>query len=165
MALTLESPSFEHGHPIPRRHSRDGGNVSPPLRWRGEPPETKSFVLIVDDPDAPDPRAPKRTFVHWLVYDLPALAHELPEDASRRGLPRGAEQGVNDWGEPVYGGPQPPIGVHRYFFKLYALDVELPVGGWHKAELMRAMAGHILDQAELVGTFAAEAKAETAAAR
>ena len=155
MALTLESPSFEDGGAIPERHTFYGDDVSPPLRWRGEPEGTRSFALVVEDPDAPDPQAPDEPFVHWIVYDLPPLAHELHEDASRAGLPRGAEQGVNDWGRPGWGGPKPPIGRHRYAFVLYALDVALPVRGWRKGDLERAIDGHVLDRAELVGTYAA----------
>jgi Raf kinase inhibitor-like YbhB/YbcL family protein len=162
MALTLESPSFDPGSFIPTRYAKEGDNVSPPLAWKGEPKETKSFVLLVEDPDAPDPRAPKRIFTHWIVYNMPNLAHELTEDASRLGLPRRAEQGVNDWGDTAYGGPQPPIGVHRYFFKLYALDTELPMHSYHRDELLRAIEGHVLDQAELVGTFDAQPMAQRA---
>lgn len=154
MGLVLESPSFTHGHPIPREYALDHGNKSPPLRWHGEPAGTKSFLLVVEDPDAPDPDAPKRTWVHWIVYDLPPAAHELPKDASRAGLPDGAEQGLNDWNDPAWDGPKPPIGRHRYFFKLWALDRALPVRPYRRMDVERAIAGHVLDYAELVGTFA-----------
>lgn len=153
MALILESPSFDNGGPIPREHARDFQNTSPPLRWRGEPEGTKSFVLVVEDPDAPDPDAPKRVWVHWVVFNLPPAAHELPADASRRGLPRGADQGLNDWSEPAWGGPQPPIGRHRYFFRLWALDTQLPARHYRRSEIEAAIEGHVLDSAELMGTF------------
>lgn len=154
MALVLESPSFRHGQPIPHAHALDHGNVSPALRWHGEPDGTKSFLLVVEDPDAPDPAAPKRTWVHWIVYDLPAGAHALEEDASRAGLPDGAEQGLNDWDDPAWDGPKPPTGRHRYFFKLWALDRALPHRAYHRADLARMIDGHVLDYAELVGTYA-----------
>lgn len=154
MALVLESPSFDNGAPIPRGYALDHGNKSPPLRWRGEPEGTKSFLLVVEDPDAPDPAAPKRTWVHWIVYDLPPAAHELPEDASRAGLPRGAEQGLNDWDDPAWDGPKPPVGRHRYFFKLWALDRALPVRAYRRSDIDEAIAGHVLDYTELVGTYA-----------
>jgi Raf kinase inhibitor-like YbhB/YbcL family protein len=108
--------------------------------------------LIVDDPDAPDPKRPKRTWVHWVLYEIPPNATRLPEAA--KSLPVGTREGVNDWGRTGYGGPCPPIGEHRYFFKLYALDVALgDLSKPNKAELERAMMGHILAQAELVGTY------------
>lgn len=154
MALVLESPSFRHGQPIPRAYSLDHGNKSPPLRWHGEPAGTKSFLLVVEDPDAPDPSAPKRTWVHWIVYDLPPASHELEENASRAGLPEGAEHGLNDWDDPAWDGPKPPIGRHRYFFKLWALDRALPVRKYRRTDVERAIAGHVLDYTELVGTFA-----------
>jgi len=157
MALVLSSPSFENGGAIPREHARRTGNVSPALRWRGEPEGTKSFLLVVEDPDAPDPKAPKRVFTHWIVYDIPPATHELAAGAGRDGLPRGAEQGLNDWSAPEWGGPEPPIGRHRYFFKLWALDEELPVGAHRRADLYRLLEGHVLDYTELVGTYDARA--------
>ena len=152
MPFTLTSTAFAEAGAIPKRHTCEGEDVSPPLAWSGAPPGTKTFALIVDDPDAPDPKAPKRTWVHWVLYDLPAHAHELPGDAAV--LPRGTHEGLNDWKRTGYGGPCPPIGRHRYFFKLYALDVML--GDLHrpaKAALEAAMAGHILAQATLMGTY------------
>jgi Raf kinase inhibitor-like YbhB/YbcL family protein len=153
MALTMESPAFGAGGEIPRGHTCEGRDVSPPLAWRGEPAGTKSFAIIVDDPDAPDPKAPKMTWVHWVLYNLPVSAHELPEGASRK-LPAGARDGRNDWKRTGYGGPCPPIGRHRYFHKLYALDVQLPdLHEPTKAQLEAAMKGHVLAQAELMGTY------------
>jgi len=154
MTLTLTSPSFAHQSEIPQKHSCQGGDVSPALSWSGLPTGTKSLALILDDPDAPDPSAPQRTWVHWVVYDIPPDAHSIVEGASHSGLPPGARAGSNDWQRPDYGGPCPPIGRHRYFHKLYALDVVLPdLHQPTKAALEKAMQGHILAQAELVGTY------------
>jgi Raf kinase inhibitor-like YbhB/YbcL family protein len=154
MALVITSPAFTNGGSIPARYTCDGADVSPELRWEGEPPKTQSFALIVDDPDAPDPSAPKMTWVHWVVYDIPANVHMLPEDAGKHGLPAGAKQGLNDWKRAAYGGPCPPIGTHRYFFKLYALDAVLPdLGHPTKAQLLDAMKGHLLEEAQLIGTY------------
>ena len=152
MALTLTSPAFGPGAGIPARYTCEGEDVSPALAWSGVPPGTRSLVLIVDDPDAPDPRAPKTTWVHWVLYDLPPASTGLPEDA--RTLPAGAREGRNDWKRTGYGGPCPPVGRHRYFHKLYALDVALGDRGTPtKSELERAMQGHVLGRAELVGTY------------
>jgi hypothetical protein len=118
------------------------------------PDGTKGLVLIVDDPDAPDPKAPKMTWVHWVLYDLPPSAAGLPDGVSPKDLPAGTREGTNDWKRTGYGGPCPPIGRHRYFHKLYALDVELPdLGTPTKAELEAAMKGHILAHAEVMGTY------------
>ena len=153
MPLTIESSAFQPNGNIPRKHTCEGNDVSAPLAWHGEPGNTKSFALIVDDPDAPDPKAPKMTWVHWVIYDLPAGTHELPEGASRK-LPAGTREGKNDWKRTGYGGPCPPVGRHRYFHKLYALDVTLPdLHEPTKAQLEAAMMGHIIAQAELVGTY------------
>jgi Raf kinase inhibitor-like YbhB/YbcL family protein len=152
MALAITSAAFADGGPIPARYTCQGGDVSPSLAWTSLPAGTKSLALIVDDPDAPDPAAPKRTWVHWVLYNLPATAAGLAEAVAA--LPAGTLQGRNDWGRTDYGGPCPPIGRHRYFHKLYALDVVLPdLAGPTKAELERAMEGHVLAQAELVGTY------------
>jgi Raf kinase inhibitor-like YbhB/YbcL family protein len=153
MALTIESSSFQLNGSIPRKHTCEGADTSPPLAWRGVPDGTKSFALIVDDPDAPDPKAPKVTWVHWVVYNLPATTHSLAEGASQT-LPAGARDGKNDWKRTGYGGPCPPIGRHRYFHKLYALDAEL--SDLHeptKAQLEAAIQGHVLARADLVGTY------------
>ncbi len=153
MALMIKSAAFSPNAEIPSKHTCEGDDVSPPLSWSGEPDSTKSFALVVDDPDAPDPRAPKMTWVHWVVYNLSASTHGLIEGASRK-LPAGARDGKNDWKRNGYGGPCPPIGRHRYFHKLYALDIELPdLHEPTKAQLEAAMKGHIVAQAELVGTY------------
>ena len=153
MALTLESPAFQPGGRIPRLHTCEGDDVSPPLTWKGAPPNTKTFALIVDDPDAPDPKAPKMTWVHWVVYNLPATVSDLPQGAAEQ-LPDGARNGKNDCKRIGYGGPCPPIGRHRYFHKLYALDTELPdLREPTKAQLESAMKGHVLGHAELMGTY------------
>ncbi len=154
MALKLSSPAFSQGQPIPRVYTCDGDDVSPPLGWEGLPPGTESLVLIVDDPDAPDPAAPKMTWVHWVLYDLPRTATSLPQGVKRADLPAGTKEGLNDWKRTGYGGPCPPIGRHRYFHKLYALDVRLAdLGTPTKAALEKAMAGHVVASAELVGTY------------
>jgi Raf kinase inhibitor-like YbhB/YbcL family protein len=154
MSMTLISSAFEADGEIPRRFTCQGEDLSPALAWSGAPAETKSFALIVDDPDAPDPARPRMTWVHWLLYDLPSDASELPEGVAPAHLPVGARQGRNDWKRTGYGGPCPPIGRHRYFHKLYALDALLgDLGEPVKAELERAMAGHILASVELVGTY------------
>jgi Raf kinase inhibitor-like YbhB/YbcL family protein len=154
MALTLTSSAFQPGGEIPRRHTCEGEDLSPPLAWTGLPEGTRSLALIVDDPDAPDPAAPKRTWVHWVLYDLPAELADLPEGAGNGGTPRGARDGRNDWGRAGYGGPCPPIGRHRYFHKLFALDTTLgDLGEPTSAALQAAMQGHVLAQAELVGTY------------
>jgi len=154
MSLELTSPAFEPGGPIPSRYTCEGEDISPELRWRGVPPGTRSLVLIVDDPDAPDPAAPKMTWVHWLLVNLPADSSGLPEGVDSAGLPKGTVRGLNDWKRTGYGGPCPPIGRHRYFHKLYALDRELPAtDGLTKAAVEKAMRSHVLATAELVGTY------------
>lgn len=150
--LTLSSTAFTHNGEIPRSHTCDGQDLSPQLSWTGAPAGTRSFALIVDDPDAPDPKAPKMTWVHWVLYNLPADIAGLPEGV--RTLPAGTREGLNDWKRTGYGGPCPPIGRHRYFHKLYALDIVLPdLNRPVKAQLERAMAGHVLARAELVGLY------------
>lgn len=150
----LESPAFPEQGEIPPRYTGDGEDVSPPLRWSGAPPGTRSFALVVEDPDAPDPRAPRRTWVHWVVYDLPAGAHELAEGAGGQAMPQGAHEGTNDWHRTGYGGPAPPIGRHRYMHKLYALDTVLPdLGRPDAAGLRAAMKGHVLAETTLTGTY------------
>ena len=154
MSFALRSSSFGPNGNIPKQHTCEGSDVSPPLSWSGAPPGTKSFVLIVDDPDAPDPKAPKTTWVHWVLYNLPANASELPEGAGGGALPAGAKAGLNDFKRSSYGGPCPPVGRHRYFHKLYALDVVLPdLGSATKAQVEQAMHGHVLATAELIGTY------------
>jgi Raf kinase inhibitor-like YbhB/YbcL family protein len=154
MPLVISSPAFAPHGPIPTVHTCEGADRSPSLGWQGVPPETQSLVLIVDDPDAPDPAHPQMTYVHWVLYDLPPTCRGLPEGVAPADLPPGTREGRNDWGRTGYGGPCPPIGRHRYFHKLYALDVLLPdLGTPTKAELERAMQGHVLAHAELVGTY------------
>jgi len=154
MPLVLTSSAFVAGGEIPSRYTCEGEDVSPPLAWSGAPPGTKSFALIVDDPDAPDPKAPKMTWVHWVLYNLPGAIHALPEGATSRSLPAGTREGLNDWKRTGYGGPCPPIGRHRYFHKFYALDAVLPdLGQPTKATLEKTMKGHVLAHAELVGTY------------
>jgi hypothetical protein len=154
MSLTLTSPSFPHNGEIPVRYTCDGEDISPPLEWSGLPAGVKSIALIVDDPDAPDPAAPKMTWVHWVLYNIPPGAEGLPEGVESHQLPEGCSEGRNDWKRTGYGGPCPPIGRHRYFHKLYAMDVILPdLGTPTKAELEKAMEGHIQAEAELVGTY------------
>jgi Raf kinase inhibitor-like YbhB/YbcL family protein len=151
MPLSLSSPAFPANGQIPPTHTCDRANTAPELAWSGAPEGTRSFALIVDDPDAPDPKAPKRTFVHWLLYDIAPTASGLPD---RGTPPAGAKAGLNDEQQGGYTGPCPPVGRHRYFFKLYALDTMLgDLGTPRKDALERAMRGHVLAQAELVGTY------------
>lgn len=156
MHFIIHSSEFvDRGH-IPNQYTCEGANVSPPLAWGGAPDGTKTFALIVDDPDAPDPAAPQRIWVHWVLYDIPASVKELPEDSNER-LPNGVRVGRNDWGNAAYGGPCPPIGRHRYFFKLYALDQELgDLKTPTAAALHVAMEGHILSQTTIIGTYQKE---------
>lgn len=158
--LTLSSPAFAEGTPIPDHLTCTGPNRSPALAWTGAPDGTKSFALIMDDPDAPDPEAPKMVWVHWVAYNIPASVASLPEGASGVSMPAGTREGLNDAHRPGYTGPCPPIGRHRYFHKLYALDTILPDLGAdaRKPDLEAAMAGHILAQATLMGTFDADAR-------
>ncbi|KPJ91449.1 MAG: hypothetical protein AMS18_08665 [Gemmatimonas sp. SG8_17] len=154
MQFNLTSLAFADGQEIPPEYTCDGDDISPPLAWEGSPPGTQSLALILDDPDAPDPKAPKMTWVHWVLYNLPPSCTHLDPGVQGSGLPLGAREGLNDWRRPGYGGPCPPIGRHRYFHKLYALDVELPdLGAAPKSVVEEAMAGHILAEAQLVGTY------------
>jgi Raf kinase inhibitor-like YbhB/YbcL family protein len=154
MGLTLSSPAFVAGGEIPELFTCEGKDLSPALEWTGVPEGAKSLVLIVDDPDAPDPLAPKMTWVHWVLYNLPPTTQGLAQAVASRELPAGARQGTNDWKRTGYGGPCPPIGRHRYFHKLYALDTALPdLGPATKPDVEAAMKGHILTHAELMGTY------------
>jgi hypothetical protein len=154
MALTLTSEAFTEGREIPAKYTCEGEDISPPLFWQGIPEGTKSLVLIVDDPDAPDPEAPKMTWVHWVLYNLPPLDGKLPEGTCTTDLPAGTREGINDWRRTGFGGPCPPIGRHRYFHKLYALDTVLPdLGNPLKEEVEAAMQGHIIAQTTLMGTY------------
>jgi len=152
--MKLTSPNFENQKLMNSEFTCDGENISPALEWSGGPEGTKSFVLIVDDPDAPDPANPKMTWVHWVLYNIPATVMSLPEGAKEKNLPKGTLQGLNDWKKTGYGGPCPPVGKHRYFHKLYALDVVLPdLTRPTKAKLEKAMEGHVLSKAELIGLY------------
>jgi len=154
MTMTITSPAFEANGEIPRGYTCDGKDVSPPLVWDAVPAEAKSLVLIVDDPDAPDPAAPKMTWVHWVLYNLSANSTGLPEAVISTGLPAGTMEGTNDWKRSGYGGPCPPIGRHRYFFKLYALDTVLTdLNIPTKAKVEQVMAGHVITEAQLMGTY------------
>jgi len=151
MTLKLSSPAFSHNGLIPEQYTCDGANKAPPLAWSNVPAGAKSLALIVDDPDAPDPKAPKRTFVHWVVYNLSPTATSIGEGGK---LPAGAGEGVNDAKKVGYGGPCPPIGRHRYFFKLYALDTMLAdLGTPTKQKLEEAMRGHTIEHTELIGLY------------
>jgi Raf kinase inhibitor-like YbhB/YbcL family protein len=154
MALTISSPAFGSNGKIPTKYTCEGNDVSPALSWSGVPANAKSLALIVDDPDAPDPRAPKMTYVHWVLYGIPPSASGLAEAVQKNSLPAGTREGLNDWKKTGYGGPCPPIGEHRYFFKLYALDTALAdLGTPTKAQLEKAMQGHITEKAELIGKY------------
>lgn len=151
MALTLSSPAFADGASIPKRYTCEGDDVAVPLTWSGAPAGTKSLALVIDDPDVPDPKAPKRSWVHWVLYDIPPTASGVPEGGA---TPAGTRDGRNDWNRTGYGGPCPPIGRHRYFHKLYALDAVLgDIGQPTKAELEQAMRGHVLAEAQVIGTY------------
>jgi len=143
--MRLTSTAFQDGGELPAKYTCDGANISPPLAWADAPPNTRSFALVVDDPDAPT-----ATWVHWVIVDLPPDAQGLKENVRR--LPNG-NMGLNDWNRAAWGGPCPPSGRHRYFFKLYALDRELGLSRPSKHELERAMTGHILAEATLIGTY------------
>jgi len=154
MALALKSSAFAHNGEIPRRYTCQGEDVSVPLAWSGVPAGAKSLVLIVDDPDAPDPKAPRMTWVHWVLYNMPATTTGLKEAVNTNELPKGTLEGFNDWKRTGYGGPCPPIGRHRYFHKLYALETVLPaMENPTKADLEQAMKGHVIKKAELIGTY------------
>jgi Raf kinase inhibitor-like YbhB/YbcL family protein len=154
MSLVLTSAAFAALGAIPTLHTCEGRDVSPPLAWTGVPANSRSLVLIVDDPDAPDPKAPRTTWVHWVLYNLPPTTTGLGEGVASSALPAGTREGTNDWKRTGYGGPCPPIGRHRYFHKLYALDAQLAdLGPATKADVEAAMQGHVLAQAELVGTY------------
>ncbi len=148
--MTITSTAFTNNGMIPTKYTADGADVSPPLAFSNAPAGTKTFALICDDPDAPG-----GTWVHWVLYNLPAAVKSLPENVPPQPKhANGALQGKNDFGKIGYGGPAPPSGTHRYFFRVYALDTELKLSsGATKAQLVKAMAGHILAQGELVGKY------------
>jgi Raf kinase inhibitor-like YbhB/YbcL family protein len=152
--MKLTSAAFGENQSIPKIYTCEGKDLSPPLVWTGVPANAKSIALIVDDPDAPDPAAPRMTWVHWVLYNIPVSAAGLPEGVTAGALPKGTLEGNNDWRRTGYGGPCPPIGRHRYFHKLYALDTVLPdLNHPDKKALENAMKGHIIAQTQLVGTY------------
>lgn len=154
MTFKILSSAFRDGETIPARYTCTGEDISPPLAWKEVPENTRSLALIVDDPDAPDPKAPRMTWVHWLLYDIPPSITALEEAVPAGKLPPGTRQGINDWKRTGYGGPCPPVGRHRYYFKLYALDTVLDdLGNPVKTRLENAMKGHVLAQAVLMGTY------------
>ena len=153
MSMTITSTAFAPAGEIPELYTCEGRDISPALAWSGVPPGAKSLALIVDDPDAPDPRAPKMTWVHWILYNMPPATTGLPEAVRPEALPAGTGQGINDWKRTGYGGPCPPIGRHRYYHKLYALDAMLRLDRPTKKQLEAAMQGHVLASAELMGTY------------
>lgn len=154
MGFTLTSPAFPDQEPIPVRYTCDGLDISPPLAWWDTPEGTQSLALIVDDPDAPDPAAPKRRFVHWVLYNIPPDVTGLEEAAGSGDLPAGTLEGLNDWERTGFGGPCPPIGRHRYVHRLLALDTPLPdLGRPTRDALESAIEGHVLAEARLIGTY------------
>ena len=154
MAFELTSSDFAAGGPIPAACTCEGADRSPALAWSGVPNGTKSLALIVDDPDAPDPAAPRMTWVHWVLYDIPPGTSALPSGVQRAALPAATREGTNDWKQTGYRGPCPPVGRHRYYHKLYALDVVLgDHGPLTKPVLEGLMKSHVLGQAELMGTY------------
>lgn len=152
--MILTSASFDHDGEIPKIYTCDGKDISPPLVWRNVPEGAKSLALIVYDPDVPDPQAPKRIWVHWVLYNLPPIDGGLPEAVNLKDLPNDTHEGLNDWRRTGYGGPCPPKGRHRYFHRLYALDLVLPdFGQPTKTELEEVMEGHVIATAELIGRY------------
>nr|PZN15276.1 MAG: YbhB/YbcL family Raf kinase inhibitor-like protein [Pseudomonadota bacterium] len=154
MAFAIRSSAFAPGGQIPSQFTCEGQKLSPELSWSDVPQEARALALIVDDPDAPDPAAPLRVFTHWVLYNIPPDAPGLREGVTPSSLPAGTRLGVNDYGDEGWGPPCPPRGRHRYVFKLYALDAPLPdLGRPTKPELERAMQGHVLAEAQLIGTY------------
>jgi Raf kinase inhibitor-like YbhB/YbcL family protein len=150
MPITVTSQAFQNMQPIPPKYTCDGQDISPPIAWKDVPPETKSIVLICDDPDAP-----VGTWTHWVCYGIPATVDSLPEDVPKKdSLPVGGCQGINSWLKLGYGGPCPPSGPHRYFFKVLALDVAMNLpSGKNRKDIEKAMRGHVIGQGELIGTY------------
>jgi Raf kinase inhibitor-like YbhB/YbcL family protein len=154
LALVLSSARFAPNSAIPAAHTCEGSDRAPPLSWSGVPPQAKSLALVVEDPDAPDPKAPQMTWVHWVLYNLPPTATSLPEGVTSKTLPPGTREGLNDWKQPGWRGPCPPIGRHRYFFKLYALDIVMPEKAkLDEKQLLEAIKGHVLAEGQLIGTY------------
>jgi Raf kinase inhibitor-like YbhB/YbcL family protein len=150
MAISVGSSAFQEGGLIPAKYTCDGNDLSVPLKWAGAPEGTKSIALISDDPDAP-----VGTWVHWVMWNIPPAARELAEGVPPKAeLPDGSRQGVSDFGRPGYGGPCPPSGTHRYYFKVYALDAMLDLpNSARKADLVKAMKGHVLAEGQLMGKY------------
>jgi Raf kinase inhibitor-like YbhB/YbcL family protein len=154
MTFNLTSPAFEANGSMPIKYTCEGTSISPPLTWAGAPGTTKSFAIVVEDPDAPDPAKPTRVVTHWVAYNIPATTTKLAENASKSGMPAGSAQGLNEGKKVGYMGPCPPIGRHRYFFKLFALDTVLAgLKNPSKADLQKAIQGHVVGNAELIGTY------------
>jgi Raf kinase inhibitor-like YbhB/YbcL family protein len=154
MIFNLASSAFNPNASMPAKYTCEGTNISPPLAWSGAPASAKSYALIVEDPDAPDPAKPTRVVSHWVAYNIPASATSLSENASNKGMPAGSAQGSNEGSKPIYMGPCPPIGRHRYFFKLFALDTMLKgLSNPKKADLEKAIQGHVVGNAVLIGTY------------
>jgi Raf kinase inhibitor-like YbhB/YbcL family protein len=153
-SFTITSPAFTANAPIAAKYTCEGDNTSPPLAWSGAPANTRTFALIVEDPDAPDPAKPTRVVTHWVLYNIPAGTTSLAENAAKGGLPGGAAQGANERKAPTYMGPCPPIGTHRYFFKLSALDTTLTgLQNPSKAQVETAIQGHVIDSTQVIGTY------------
>ena len=150
MAISVSSSAFQEGGMIPAKYTCDGNDVSPPLKWAGVPEGAKSIALITDDPDAP-----VGTWVHWVLWNMPPATRELAEGVPAKAqLPDGSRQGISDFGRPGYGGPSPPSGTHRYYFKVYALDAMLDLpNSTRKADLLKAMKGHVLAEGQLMGKY------------
>lgn len=154
MRFLITSPAFDADREIPQRYSCDDKDISPPLQWAGVPEGCLSLALIMDDPDAPDPAAPQMTWVHWVLYNLRADSGGIPEAVQDSELPAGTLHGINSWNRTGYGGPCPPTGRHRYFFKLYALNCTLPdLAHPDKDKLLESMQGHVLAETALMGTY------------
>lgn len=152
MAFTLRSSAFADGENIPSEYTCEGANVSPELTWAGPPERTRSFALVVDDPDAPDPQAPRVRWVHWVLYNLPAELLRLPKGVDT--LPTGTLQGINDWKRTGWSGPCPPVGEHRYVFTLYALDTMLEdLSRPTRNQLERVVGPHLVGRAMLLGMY------------
>jgi Raf kinase inhibitor-like YbhB/YbcL family protein len=152
--LTIHSSAFSPGGEIPRIHTCEGKDVSPALEFEGVPQGARSLALVVHDPDAPDPAAPRMDYVHWVLYNLPPDTKGLPQGVLDSSLPKGALPGLNDWKKAGYGGPCPPIGRHRYYFVLYALDMMMgDLGKPTRQQLERAFSGHLLAKAEVMGSY------------
>ncbi len=159
MDMTITASTFSANQSIPSLYTCEGKDISPALSWQHVPDNAQSLVLIVDDPDAPDPKAPERTWVHWVLYNIPTQSTGLPENVGVLNLPQGTLQGLNDWNRTGYGGPCPPIGEHRYFFKLYALNTVLPdLHEPTKAQLLEAMQGKIIQEVQMIGLYHKQGK-------